>query len=715
MKNNFTGTGLFFSVLFILVLFFSTDPASAQEPPKQTLTAISAADEKIDIDGLLNEGLWQTGEAAAQFTQHEPNVGAPAVALSFVRIAYDEAALYIAAQLNDPAPDAIEADERQEDGLFNRSDAFAVLIDTFHDHQNAFFFETNPLSAVSDALVSQEGAQINRDWDGAWTVAARRTPSGWSAEFRIPFETLRFRPGEAQTWGIQFRRRVPHLKEVSFWNPLTSEQDFFEISRSGHLQGIQATQRIRPLIIKPYGKASYQKDTTGGNDVSDTEFDGGMDIRYRFRTNLTLDLTYNTDFAETEVDRFQANLTRFPLFFPEKREFFLEGKGYYDFGLSGRVQPFFSRRIGLVNREAVSIEGGGKMSGKVGPYGIGTLYMETESEHGNPAERFGVLRFSRDLGLRSNIGLIATDRKAKGQKNKETLGFDGVFAPHPNLSTNGFWVSSDSDDPTERGEASFGEINWRDPFWRIKLNHLRIDNAFDPALGFVQQTDLDETVGYIDFRTQPEGGMVREYGFKTEMTYQRDTQGNFLYQSNYNRFQADFRSGDFLLISIDPQRERPESFELRPGITIPEQSYEYNHTNIIFVSDVRRPVSGEFDLLWGGYYGGRRTSLDLSLTMAPGEGIKIGLGWEVDWIRLPQGDFSSQILNADVSWSYNNQLQLQGLFQWDKEENLSAANLRLSWEYHERSWFYFIVNPAHQRDGDTLSILTKLTFQWEPL
>ncbi len=713
MKSRHATTCFFLISLIVL----STPPKTshAQELPKRTLTAIPVGDEVIEIDGLLNERLWQTGAAATQFIQQEPHVGTDAKAVSVVRMAYDAQYLYIGALLNDPEPDAVQADERQEDGLFDRSDSFAVLIDSYHDHQNAFFFETNPLSAVSDALVSQEGTQVNRDWDGSWRVSARRTPTGWSAEFRIPFETLRFRPGDAQTWGVQFRRRVPHLKEISFWNPLTSEQDFFEISRSGHLEGIEPTQRIRPLIIKPYVKESYQKDTTTGNDRSDTEFDGGMDFRYRFRTNLTLDLTYNTDFAETEVDRFQANLTRFPLFFPEKREFFLEGKGYYDFGLSGRVQPFFSRRIGLINREAIPILGGGKMSGKVGPYGIGTLFMKTESEHGNPGERFGVFRLSRDLGLRSNIGMIATGRKDPDNPHKETLGFDGVFAPNQYLSTNAFWLSSDSSDPTEQGEASFGEITWRDPFWRIQLNHLRIDEDFDPALGFVQQTDLRETYGYVDIRPQPEGGIVREYGFKTEITYQTDDRGGFLYQSNYNRFQADFRSGDFLLISVDPQRERPEEFDIRPGITIPQRTYEYTHTNIYFSSDTRRPLSSIVSLLWGGYYGGRRTSLDIILTTAPREGVKVGAGWEIDWIRLPQGDFSAQILSADIAWSLSNRLLLQGLFQWDKEENSTAANLRLSWEYYERSWFYFIINPAHQRDGNTLSILTKITFQWEPL
>lgn len=704
------------SVFLIVVLLFAmAGEAIAQEAGKRLIEAVPAAKEQIRIDGLLDEPVWREGMAATGFIQQEPFVGALSLTESSVRIAYDEGNLYIGALLNDPRPDLVRGDERQEDALFNRSDAFAVVIDTYHDHQNGFFFETTPLSAMADALVSQEGSQVNRDWDGKWEVAARRTAGGWSAEFRIPFETLRFRPGASRTWGIQFRRRVPHLKEISFWSPLSSEQTFFEVSRAGHLSGVKPKTRVRPFSIKPYAKGSYQNDRTGANDISETDLDGGVDLRYRFRTNLTLDLTYNTDFAETEVDRFQVNLTRFPLFFPEKREFFLEGEGFYNFGLSGRIQPFFSRRIGLINRQAVPILVGGKLSGKIGPYGIGTLLMETESEGGNPEERFGVVRISRDIGLRSNLGLIATERAKRSGSGSETLGIDGALSPNAHLTTNAFWLHSEGDNSGERGQASFGEIQWRDPFWRIKLNHLRIDETFSPALGFVRQPDLIETFGFVDIRPQPAKGLIREIGLKTEMTHQTDDSGRFLYRSNYNRIQADFRSGDFILLSVDPQKERlPEDFPIRPGITIPAGTFTYTHYSVFFFSDGRRPLSGVASLLWGGFFDGRKTSLDLSLTAAPGEGIKVGAGWEIDQVHLPQGDFTSQILDGNIAWSLSNRLLLQGLIQWDKEEDTLAANLRLSWEYRENSWFYLIANPAQQQDGDTLLILTKITWLWEP-
>lgn len=708
----------FYRLFFFILALLIARAAAGEEPPKPSVTAIPLQEETITIDGALDEPVWRSAEEATGFIASEPVDGLPATAESFVRVAYDQNNLYIGADLHDPDPLLVYADERRRDALFDRSDAFSVLIDPYHDHQTAFLFETNPLSALSDALVSQQGERIDRDWDGLWEAAARRTETGWSVEFRIPFSTIRFESGASQIWGLQFRRRVPHLKETSFWSRVSREHPDFEIALAGHLTGIEAFHQERRLWIKPYGRGSYEINRTELSDDRHIDTDAGGDLRYKFRTNLTLDLTYRTDFAETEADLFQTNLTRFPLFFPEKREFFLEGKNFYDFGLSGRVQPFFSRRIGLARGQIIPILGGGKLTGKVGPYGIGSLYMQTEADEavGLPAERFGVVRFSRDLGVRSNVGLIATDRAERTHSGSQTLGFDTVLAPNERLSLDGFWARSGGADREAPGQAHYQNFIWRDPFWRINVSHLRVDEAFDPALGFVQQTDLDESFGYVDIRPRPASGPIREIGLKTEMTYQMETDGDFLYKSNYNRVQADFWSGDFLLISVDPQRERlPEDFEIRPGIVIPAGTYHYTHTNIYFNTDVRRPFSGIVSLLWGGFYDGSRTSLLLDLTAAPGAGLKLGAGWQINWVDLPQGAFTTQIINGDFSWSLTNWMLLQGLVQWDREARLLAANVRFSWEYREGSRLYLIVNPSHQGDENALLVLTKLTWLWQPL
>lgn len=709
----------FYRLFFLILALLIARTVAGQELPKIALNAIPLGEGTITIDGALDEPVWRSAAEATGFIASEPVDGLPATAGSFVRVAYDQNNLYIGADLHDPDPLQVYADERRRDALFDRSDAFSVLIDPYHDHQTGFLFETNPLSALSDALVSRQGARIDRDWDGLWEVAARRTESGWSVEFRIPFSTIRFESGASQVWGLQFRRRVPHLKETSFWSRVSREHPDFEVALAGHLTGIEALHQERRLWIKPYGRGSYAIDRTELNDDRRIDTDAGGDFRYKFRTNLTLDLTYRTDFAETEADLFQTNLSRFPLFFPEKREFFLEGKNFYDFGLSGRVQPFFSRRIGLAQGQVIPILGGGKLTGKVGPYGIGSLYMQTEADEAVdlPAERFGVVRLSRDLGVKSNVGLIATDRAERTRSGSQTLGFDTTLAPNERLRLDGFWArSGGADREGAPGQAHYQNFIWRDPFWRINVSHLRIDEAFDPALGFVQQTDLDESFGYVDIRPRPPSGPIREIGLKTETTYQMETDGDFLYKSHYNRVQADFWSGDFLLISVDPQRERlPEDFEIRPGIVIPAGTYRYTHTNIYFNTDTRRPYSGIVSLLWGGFYDGSRTSLTLDLTAAPGAGLKLGAGWRTNWVDLPQGEFTSRIIKGDFSWSLTNWMLLQGLVQWDREARLLAANFRFSWEYREGSRFYLIVNPTHQGDENALLVLTKLTWLWQPL
>lgn len=700
---------------FLLILIYRS-LAEAEELPKPSLKALAISDQTITVDGLLEEPVWNITPPATGFVQQRPDPGAPAQAASFVWVAYDQNNLYIAAALNDPEPALIRGDERHRDASLERSDTFSVLIDPYHDHQSGFFFETNILSSMSDAIVSQEGERVNRGWDALWEAASKRTEKGWSVEIRIPFETLRFHQGKEQRWGIQFRRRVIHLKEVSFWASLTPEQFFFEVSRAGHLTGIDPPLQARRLSIKPYVRGTYQYDRTDTGDAWDVDHDAGLDLRYHFQTDLILDLTFNTDFAETEVDRFQANLTRFPLFFPEKREFFLEGRDFYDFGLPGRVQPFFSRRIGLINQTSIPIEGGGKLTGKIGPYGVGLLLMQTEREGEVPAERFGVLRFSRDLGVRSNIGLIATDRAELGEQAERMVGFDATVAPHPSLAANAFWLGSAGSGSRGSGEAAYGRISWRDPFWRIGMSHLRVDERFDPALGFVEQTDLKETEGSIDIRPQPTAGPVREFGFKSELTYQTDTGGHFLYRGDYWRAQADFRSGDFVLVSWDPQAERlPFDFEIRPGITIPAGVYRYEEYTIRFASDARRSLSGEISVKWGGFYGGTKKSLNLGVTAAPAEGLKFGAGWEADAVRLPEGDFVAQIVEGEVKWSLTNQLLFHGLAQWNREERTVAANLRLSWEYRSGSRLFLIANPFRQPGGDGTLYLVKVTWLWEPM
>lgn len=694
-------------------LVFTTFPAWAVEPPKPSMTARSVSPGAIVIDGALDDAAWTEFPGTDGFIQQTPDPGRPALGTTTVWVAYDDANLFVAARLDDLSPGLIRADERHRDAELSRSDAFAILVDTYHDHQNGFFFETNPLGAQVDAIITREGAFVNRAWDGLWDVAARRTPAGWTVEFRLPFDTLRFHPTSAATWGIQFRRTIPHLRETSYWNPLTPEQTLNELSRAGHLEGVAVGAGRRRLAVTPYVKGAYGAGSTGPARW-DVDHDAGADLRYGITPNLALDLTVNTDFAETEADRLQVKLDRFPLFFPERRAFFLEGRGDYEFGLSGQLQPFFSRRIGLdAAGRPVPLWGGGKVTGKVGRYGVGLLTMQSRADDA-PAERFDVVRLTRDLGVRSQIGAIGTRREEVGGTAFHTVGADAAYNPTPQITTDGFWLRTDGPDDVRPGYAAFAQAQYRDPFWRIKLNHLRTDERFNPHLGFVRQTDLDETVAYVDVRPRPASGPVLEVGAKTELTYQTDTTGTMRYRSQYQRVLANFRSGDTILLSYDPQVERlQEPFDLRPGLTVPAGDYRYHHWNAYVASATSRPVSGLVSVLWGGFYGGRKTSLNVQGTIAPAGTLSLGGAIDVEWVRVPQGDFTARIISGDARWALTNRLVLNVLVQHDDERGALAANLRVAWEYRSGSYVHLIANPTSDPQGSAAMYLVKVTWLWE--
>jgi hypothetical protein len=704
-----------FFTVFFFILFFAPF-TMAEEAEKRSIAAHPIEDQQIQVDGRLDEEVWKKYQPISGMVQQEPNMGEKELGTTEIWVLYDSKNLYVGANLMDPDPAAVQGDERHRDSDLSRSDTFGFVIDTFHDHQNGFYFETNPLGAKTDGLIHQEGAFINTDWDGLWEVAAVRTKEGWSVEFKIPFETVQFQLGESTNWGIQFRRRIPHLKEISFWSPLTNDQSFFQLSRGGHLTGIQPLSQEGSLWVKPYIKSGAL--LKQGMDAGwETNQDGGLDLRYKLKSNVTLDLTWRTDFAETEIDRLQINLTRFPLYFPEKREFFLEGSDYFDFGITGRVQPFFSRVIGLMNQEPVPLLGGMKLTGKVDGYGLGLLSIVSHAHDGVDGEQMSAFRFTRDFGLRSRAGILFTDRTGSAGSD-QTGGFDLTLGPLPELDLQGFWVRSGwpADSAFGEGAASFGEAYWHDPFWRIRLNHLRISAGFNPAIGFVPQNDLDETYGYIDAHPQPKSGPVREYGFKGEVTYQNDSRGNFLYRSNYWRAQANFRSGEFVFFSFDPQIEHlPVDFTIRPGIVIPSGNYSYQQYSEIFQSDSRRAFSVMQTWYWGEFYNGEKNTLTVGLTWGAIDTLKIGLSFEEDWVNLPQGDFVSEIIAQDLRWDINNQMTVQALNQWDKEMGEFSTNFRFSWEYQPGSFFYLVINPTRTDPQTNFLFQAKLTYLFQPV
>ena len=403
-------------------------PLSGHESPS-TMPRLEAlpVSEAIEIDGRLDEPVWSEAEVATDFVQREPDVFEPATEKTEIRIVYTPRMLYIGVRAFDSRPEEIVAREMGRDAALMRDDSIVFLLDTFHDHRNAYFFETNPTGSRTDGYVTDEGQDFSIEWDGVWWAAAQIDSEGWTAEIGIPFSTLRFDP-KVDSWGLNVRRLVRRRNETVFWSPIGLDAELFRISRAGHLGGLTGLQQGLNLNIKPFvtGSTGESEENGAENDV-----DPGLDVKWGLTKGTSLDLTVNTDFAETEVDELQLNLTRFPLFFPEKREFFLENAGIFEFGTPPvRRGPlfrlFFSRRIGISEEEGeeVPMDWGVRLSGKEGNWSLGFLDAQTgelvTDEESVPKNNWAVARVKRNVGGRSTVGVMATRRHADSEDENLT-------------------------------------------------------------------------------------------------------------------------------------------------------------------------------------------------------------------------------------------------------------------------------------------------------
>ncbi len=423
--------------LFLLGLLFFPQKVLAQTPPSQdqerpVMTA-TRVEEAPTIDGRLEEPVWQGVPGVSEFYQKEPVEGEPATEATTAYILYDRAYLYIGVELLDSDPVQIRASELQRDSTLENDDSFGIAIDSHHDHRNGFVFRINPLGTRFDAVIRNEASNLDQAWDEQWTAAAVRTEQGWSAEFSIPFKILRFSGAEEQVWGINFERVIKRKNEFAYWSGWDRDFAFNNISQAGHLEGLTEIRQAERLRIRPYllaGVENFVATPAGTEAVGEAGID---DLKYAVTSNLTADLAFNPDFGQVEVDAQQVNLTRFSLFFREKRQFFIEGADSLRMGVGllhfgpPPAEMFHSRRIGLSDAgEPIRILAGGKFTGKAGPYNLGFLNVQTNDHQGQPKENFTVARFRREMLGRSYIGGIFTNRQGGGDFNR-LAGLDARF------------------------------------------------------------------------------------------------------------------------------------------------------------------------------------------------------------------------------------------------------------------------------------------------
>ncbi|HKB07560.1 MAG TPA: DUF5916 domain-containing protein, partial [Candidatus Polarisedimenticolia bacterium] len=570
-----------------LVVAAAAATPAAPAPGDPPVARAARCDAAVRIDGLLDERCWQEAEPVSVFVQRLPAEGAPATQPTEVRILFDAENLYIGAELKDSEPGRIIAREMKEDGELPNDDLFGVLLDTFHDRRNAFYFEANPNGARGDALIYDEGRVQSFDWDGVWEVQSRVTERGWTVEMQIPFKTLHFDPGQTNPWGLQVWRYIRRNTEDVFWGPVPRNEDVFRVSRAGTLVGLEGIRQGKSLAVKPYALGEAEKNP--GLGAPDTENDGevGLDARYDLTPNLAAVLTINTDFAETEVDDQQVNTTRFPLFFPEKREFFLESTGFFDFGYNRTgpgappgLLPFFSRRIGLSPANLpVPILGGAKVAGRMGRSNLGFLTIFADEFEGQPRTNFTVLRLSRDFLERSNFGMIAIGKEpdgpdepvdpadpSAGVHSNRTYGVDLNYSILQNFKFGGSLLATRTPGLETNQGATHAYANWSNDTWDLQFTRRDIGAGFNPEVGFVQRTGIEETEGFLGWSWRSDAAPVRKIEPHTRQIYTASQDHRMATRFQHYSVSLELHDGSVIELGYNPTFDSlQETFTLDEG------------------------------------------------------------------------------------------------------------------------------------------------------
>ena len=686
--------GLMFAVLTL------SWPTLAQA---QTASAVRT-DERIRLDGRLDEPAWQLAIPIGPLTQQEPREGDPPTETTEVRVLYDSDSLYFGIYCFDRSPAGIVATQLGRDSDSEVDDWVGVILDPFFDQRNGFFFIVNAAGARFDGQVSNNDEHPNLDWDGIWDARTRIADDGWVVEMAIPFKSLRFKPG-LTAWGMNVERHIKRRNETSRWAGARRDVWITNLAVAGRLEGLPAIQQGKGLDIRPYVSAKRE----GG----DFKPDAGLDVSKNLAPNLNASLTINTDFAETEVDARQVNLTRFPLFFPEKRTFFLEGAGVFDtaglFIWHPDLLPFFSRRIGLYGGREVPIIAGGKITGRLGQYNIGLLDVQTgaQDDLGIASQNLLVARVSRNILRQSYVGGIFTHGNPSGSGSNSLVGADARFATSSfrggkNLSLDMYLFRTDDEASSRADYAGGFRLDYPNDLWDVSLSWKQIGDNFRARLGFVPRTGIRKTNMGIHFGPRPERWGIRQVSFELRPELITDLDNRV---ENWSIFAApiniQMESGDRLEFSIEPEFERlEEPFDIYNGISIPTGSYTWSRYNADLETASKRPWVVRFDYGWGGFYNGTRRQVGLGLTLKPSRHFAVAIEGERNDVSLDQGDFYTQIYSVRADYNFSPNVSWANLVQYDNESRILGWQSRFRWILRPGNDLFFVLNRGWYRTLD---------------
>jgi len=686
---------LFAPLIFALVL------PQAEQAAERARASVARTSRAPRIDGVLESEVWDAAPSIGPLTQAEPKAGAPASERTDVRILYDDEQIYLGIRCFDREPERIVATQAARDAELSPDDRLEIVIDTFHDRRNAFYFQMSPAGSKGDALISNDGGDFNKPWDGIWEGKVSIDEQGWVAEMAIPFKTLSFKEG-GTSWGFNINRVIKRHEEIDRWSSATPDAQVFQVSRAGELTGFHGMRQGVGLDVVPFGVATWSKEHQGANHDEDSFGHVGADVFYKLNSNLTAVLTLNTDFAETEVDERVVNLTRFPLFFPEKRDFFLQDAGIFDFAdLESDLVPFFSRRIGLSpTGEEVPIDAGLKLTGRQDDWNIGVLDVQTGDSDGVDGENLFVARVSKNVGAQSNVGAIVTRGDPTTTQENLLYGFDANWRTNEGIggkrTAASAWFLQSATEDSPGDDTSFGaSLRYPNDLWRWELTAKQIEDNFNPALGFVPRDGVRRYTGEAFFQPRL-GGSVRQLSvgieddLVTDLDDEVETHATTLLLAGF-----EFDSGDELRFEFDSVHEvldRP--FAITPSVSVPAGSYDDRALRLEVETASKRQLSLLGATTAGGFLGGDALRWSVELAWRPSALLNTGAEWEQSDIDFDTGNVQTQVARLRLNLNFTPDLSWNNFVQWDSESDEYGLNSRWRWIPKPGQEFYLVFNQT---------------------
>jgi hypothetical protein len=703
-------------LLIVAFIFLIPGIVSSQQ---KSYRAVKVSSSPV-IDGKLDEVIWKNILPTTDFFQQEPIAGNSPSLKTELKIIYDEKNLYLGVYCYDDEPDKIIAREMKWDGFISADDNLKLIFDTFNDDRSAYYFATNPLGAQNDALLTGfEMKDFNEDWDGVWEVECAILENGWSAEFRFPFSTFKFYDLAEQIWGFNILRTIRRKNEEVIWTAVGQNLGLLKIAEAGDLKGIQNVKRGNPVYLMLYLTGGAQ--LINGNKKFLSE--PGLDIKYGLTETLSLDATINTDFAQVESDRARINLSRFPLFFPEKREFFLEGKKTFDFNLSGNNNLFYSRRIGISRGQEIPIIGGVKLVGRISDFEVGIIDMQTAQKGSEQSANYGTVRAKYDLLNSSYAGFMITN-KLSGEKSTSSFGSDvhlsfNDFLGDKNLVLHAALAKSDLQNGNKNSWAGNFYVDYPNDLIDAFIGYSFIQSQFDPEIGFVSRTGFQQVRFKAEVMPRINSGGIKKLQLEPisgSVTYGG---GGVLETAEFavSPLGIEFDSGDQIGIGIRRVFDKPyEEFEIFDTTKVKAGEYWYTTYGIGFDSSPMRKIYGELELITGGYYNGTRSEIESRVTFTLNKNLSISGDYTFNHIKINSSKLNTSEVGARMGYTFSKHVNSSVFAQWNNEENEININYRLNWKPQIGSDFYLVINHLLSTENKLRSkdftILAKLVWMF---